>query len=360
MEARAAASLLDEFKNVPVRAERPQTFMEIGGYSHHEHVCSNLLAFFFDPKGSHNLGELFLNALMKSPGIENGEGSFGGNVLVDREVATEEGKLIDILIRSDLRTVLIENKIFAPANNPFDHYAAYQDRLENGDGVSYEDENKFKILLTLYPSRAGEKEGFVNLTHADIVRAVRSAIGDYISEAEPRYLPLLLDFLNTLGHFGEGTRMNHEYIELLGKRRAELEELLRGLDEIRGELKKKIQALGELIDFQRHEHVEQGNWKGSPYPAHVLQYRVNIDKSSFIMIRTIVSPSGWEIEFLSTKLPGRSELERMLKELEIPIKNNWPITYPTCFPYDADLNLIVPELQTLVDKIADKVAAPKG
>jgi hypothetical protein len=154
--------------------------------------------------------------------------------------------------------------------------------------------------------------------------------------------------------------MNHEYINLLGERRVEVEELLRGIDEIRGELKKKMQALGELIDFQRHEHVEQHNWKGYRYPAHVLQHKVNIDKSSFVMIRAIVSPSGWEIEFLSPKLPGRSELEKMLKELEIPIKNNWPLPYPTRFPYDADLSRIASELQELVDKIADKVAASKG
>ena len=56
--------LLDEFEGLPGRISRPQTFMEIGGYPHYENVCSNFLAFFFDPEGPHGLSSLFLDALV--------------------------------------------------------------------------------------------------------------------------------------------------------------------------------------------------------------------------------------------------------------------------------------------------------
>jgi predicted RNase H-like nuclease (RuvC/YqgF family) len=94
--------------------------------------------------------------------------------LPEIQVSPEEGRLlqllaeitgakriIDILIKSDSRAVLIENKIFAAADNPFDDYAAYLDLLRN--------EN-------------------VNLTHADFASAVRSRLEHHVSEADTRYL----------------------------------------------------------------------------------------------------------------------------------------------------------------------------
>lgn len=153
MNVHVAATLLDEFAKLPERIERPQTFMEIGGYPHYENVCSNFLAFFFDPEGPHKLGSLFLDALLDAVSVsEEGEG-FGGNVSVEREAGTTNGNRMDVLIKSDTHVVLIENKIFAATVNPFDDYSAYLDLLKDEDGVAYE--NKVKVLLMLYPSNEG-------------------------------------------------------------------------------------------------------------------------------------------------------------------------------------------------------------
>jgi hypothetical protein len=111
VDTQVAASLLDEFKKVQGRISRPQTFMEIGGYPHYENVCSNFLAFFFDPEGPHGLGSLFLDALVDSIGISGVEEGLGGNVSVEREVVTGAGNRTDLLVKSDSRAVLIENKI---------------------------------------------------------------------------------------------------------------------------------------------------------------------------------------------------------------------------------------------------------
>ena len=107
MDARAAAVLLDEFGKLPGRIERPKTFMEIAGYPHYENVCSNFLAFFFDPEGSHGLGSLFLDALLDSVGNAGEEEGLGGNVSVEREVVTGKGNRIDLLIKSDSHAMLI-------------------------------------------------------------------------------------------------------------------------------------------------------------------------------------------------------------------------------------------------------------
>jgi hypothetical protein len=109
LDPRTAASLLDEFKRLSGRFAQPQTFMEIDGYPHYENVCSNFLAFFFDPESPHGLGSLFLDALVGSVGIIGGERGLGDNVSVEREATTEAGNRIDLLVTSDSHAVLIEN-----------------------------------------------------------------------------------------------------------------------------------------------------------------------------------------------------------------------------------------------------------
>jgi hypothetical protein len=208
LDADTVAALLDEFKKLPGRIERPQTFMEIADYPHYENVCSSFLAFFLDPEGPHGLGSLFLDALIESAGVAGRGQSFGGNVSVEREVATEAGNRIDILTKSDSHAVLIENKIFAAVANPFDDYTAYLDRLKNEAGAAYEGK---KILLTLYPSSEGAGQDFVNVTHAEFISSVRSVLGYHVFTADTRYLTLMLDFLNTLEHLREGTRMNQGF-----------------------------------------------------------------------------------------------------------------------------------------------------
>ena len=167
---------MDKFGKLPALVERSQTFMEIAGYPHYENVCSNFLAFFFDPEGSHGLGSLFLDALADSVSITGGEEGLGGNVSVEREVSTDKGNRIDILIKSDSYAVLIENKIFAAVANPFKDYAEYLDNLKNENGEAYAEDKKTKILLTLYPSSEGAEWCFVNLTHADFASTIRSAL----------------------------------------------------------------------------------------------------------------------------------------------------------------------------------------
>jgi PD-(D/E)XK nuclease superfamily len=127
-------------RNTVAQQKQIMRFMplEIAGYPHYENACSNFLAFFFDPEGPHGLENLFLRSLMDSVGAAGAdEGGFGGNVSVEREVHTAEGNRIDILITSDSRAVLIENKIFAAVANPFEDYSDHLDRLKNADGDPY-------------------------------------------------------------------------------------------------------------------------------------------------------------------------------------------------------------------------------
>jgi hypothetical protein len=363
LDPQAAASLPDECKNLPGRiSARPQTFMEIGGYPQYENVCSNFLAFFLYPEGSHGLGNLFLDALMGSVGIPDWEVGLGGNVSVEREVTTEAGNRIDLLITSDSYAVLIENKIFAAVANPFEDYAAYLDRLKNEGGNPYKEENKFKVLLTLYPSGEGAEWGFVNRIHADFASAVRSRLGHHVSKADTRYLTLMLDFLNTLENLGEGTRMNHEFINLLAERSDEVAAFLKGTTEVRSEVKTKALALGERVDLQNHQDILLIPWQ--PNPNHqlkyLLHYRVPIDDPhmSYVVVQPFISPGGWRMQTfyrVSSKSQNHLELQKLLGENGIPPEAE-ALIHPKQFAYEEeDLDSIAAVVEQELSRIADIV-----
>lgn len=372
MDARPAAVLLDKFRKLPDRIERPQTFMEIAGYPHYENVCSNFLAFFFDPEGPHGLGSLFFAALLYSVSIAGRERDFGRNVSVEREVGTAVGNRIDILIKSDSHAVLIENKIFAAVDNPFKDYAEYLDSLQNENGEAYAEDKKIKILLTLYPSGDGSDDCFRNLTHAGFASAVRSRLGHHVSTADTRYLTLMLDFLNTLENLGEGSRMNQEFVKLLAERSDEVEKFLIGTKQVRDEERGKVQELGALIDLKDYPNVRQLPWQPNPNYSlkHFLQHRVHINEESYVVIEPVISPNGWEIQLFYRVPQGaqnRLELEALLKENEIPPEND-PFIHPKRFAYD-DENLegiatVIQEelsrMAAVVQEIADKVSRSVG
>jgi len=63
--------ILNEFKAVKfVGKTSTKTFMQVTGYPHFENVCSNILAFFFNPKEEHNLNDLFIWSLLETTGEE--------------------------------------------------------------------------------------------------------------------------------------------------------------------------------------------------------------------------------------------------------------------------------------------------
>ena len=349
------AALLDTFRQVPSPPERLPTLMEITGYPHYENVCNNLLAFFFDPSNPHGLGTLFLDALARAAGIENGEGTMSGGVEVEREAATEAGNSIDILIRSDSHAILIENKIFASIANPFADYAAHLDSLA-------EHRDKHKFVLTLKP--VGESverigHGFRNITHEQLVNEIRGLLGCYVAGADTRYLTFMLDFLNTLDNLQGGMVMNPEFVEFLASKQDEANDFFLKINSFREELRSKLRGLRTLIDVTSYSNVQQGWWRPQDRPlvdylVHTI--RNNTTQDFVIGIDTIIAPNGWEIQIYprGNAPDGRERLRVLLQTLEIPFEEEKEGVrfVSTRFLYSADLNEIAQSVKKVVYKLA--------
>ncbi len=340
--------LLDEFKKLPDRVERPPTFMEIAGYPHYENVCSNVLAFFMDPGEPHGLGALVLNALVSVGDSAESDKAIGGSASVEREVSTDAGNRIDILITSDDHAILIENKIHASVGNPLDDYANYLDQTANG-------RSKHKFLLTLDPIGEGSDWGFANLTYEEFDEKIRSLLGHYVSGADTRYLTIFLDFLNTLKNLNKGTRMDPQFVSLLAERYDDAENFLAEIETLKKELRKKVRDLRNSIDVEGYRNVEQSFYRTTTGLGDSLIYDIRILEDLVTQVEAWISPTGWEIWFWPE--PGDYlELKGLLQGLVIPFEEHREdgFSYQDNFAhkYDADLYGIRTSLQDLIDKLA--------
>lgn len=119
-----------------------ETYFDICGYPHYENVVSNVLAFFFDPFKPHELKNTCIEALIhiSNPEIENIDEVWE----VDREVRTDKGTFIDILIKNDDYVVLIENKVYADLYNDLEGYLRFVKKISTA--TSYTD-----CTLLTYP-----------------------------------------------------------------------------------------------------------------------------------------------------------------------------------------------------------------
>ena len=122
------------------------TFFNVAGYPHYENVVSNILQFFFSPKGEHGFEDLWLKALLNSF-QKNANKKIDVESLyvagdIEREVYTENKKRIDILIPLNKFVIVIENKIYSGVNNPFEEY-------HNEIVKRYPDKKIIEILLSI-------------------------------------------------------------------------------------------------------------------------------------------------------------------------------------------------------------------
>lgn len=340
--------LLDEFEKLPERVERPRTFMEIAGYPHYENVCSNILAFFMDPEEPHGLGTLVLDALTRASSISDVDEGFGGNVSIEREVNTDVGNRIDILITSDDHAILVENKIYASVNNPFADYTDYLDRIANG-------RVKRKILLTVSSTSEGKDSGFANLVYEKFLEQIRSLLGRYVSSADTRYLTMFLDFLNTLEDLNKGTRMDPEIVNLISDRREDIEKLLIEVRRFQDEMRYKVQTLGQFIDVGEYQKVAQRVWRPRTGLIDMLIYDITFWEGQRFEVAAIVSPEGWKIR-LQLLPRDASKLRALLESVSIPFEETGQVEgqfiHTERFDYNEDLRRIKPALQDIVGKIA--------
>lgn len=305
--------LLQAFRALPV-TKNSLTFMEVSGYPHYENVCSNILGFYFDPHAEHGLKDLFLKAFLLMAGFD--EKPSLGKVSVYREFGTGEGR-IDLLIDIDDFTIGIENKIFHGLNNDLIDYGRTIDK----QGVK--EKHVIKAVLGLKPIQGVLDGGFSSYTYNQFWRQVKNMLGDYISDAEPKWLTYLIEFINTTTNLaGENMELKQSDQFFIEHNQVVLE-LIAERDAFVQRLSYRIRELAELMK----ETEEARLLVVPPYPCSHdrLVFDFKFGNAFEISFDLFLTPAGWNLTLFGRGAPSHAYLLKLLEQPELKARIGNPI-----------------------------------
>lgn len=297
--------LLSKFDTIPKLEQREPTFMEIAGYPHYENVCSNILAFFFDSNENHNLKELFVESILECLKCDYNEIDYRV-ISVRREELTTKGNRIDLVIECEDIIIVIENKIWAKLHNELSDYKLFIHK-------KYKNKTKRFVVLSLNKtmSKAEEKErGFVNITHESFIEVIQQKIGSRLIHANNKYIPFLLDFLETTLNHTKPEIMNEEMQKFFIEEKENIENLFKEkekIDKVINRIAKSVR--NQLEDVRGYPNIKQSIWRG-----FVLYHNVSIG-DVIVSVDCVFRLEGIAIRIWLRK--GKANNEEFLRSLEI-------------------------------------------
>ncbi len=302
--------LLHQFASLPVTSKSKSIF-DIAGYSHYENVSSNILAFYLDPNNEHGLGDLLLSSLMDLVnGNENLAGenesyqdniqSYQDNIQIDREVSTDKGGRIDIVIETGNQIVGIENKIFHHLNNDLADYSATLDKRAKQNELRV-----VKIILSI--KREQESSGFVCVTYDAFWSQIRKQLGDYISPSSQKWLLYLVDFMSSIEELNGGKNMEIDENDQFFIENEELiNKLIKGREQFSTKLNDRVKSLGEKLKktgkpVEYRRRIYNGSF------GSCLVHDFNLSDHS-IALDLYIFPKGWELTLFGRNKSSQSYL----------------------------------------------------
>lgn len=306
-------SLFESLKGIKPVQTRRKTFMDVSGYPHYENVVSNILAFLLDDSEEHGMQNLWMDALMSiSLGSENKRETHG--ISVEREVYTENGNRIDLLITSDDYIVCIENKVFSDVGNDLaDYEKTAKKRVVDGK------ELVCRVLSLDYADY--KNESFKNILYKDLFEEVRKNIGNYLDSCDNTWLTYMKDFIATIESLNGGTMINQEFQEMYRKqylvikqleeeKTAYLNAVKAKTAEVQDILKEKWKMLKEEYEYPCDAKVWDTPYasKAEMRSSAIIDLNLNLKGTKCIAIETSRDAWGWHIALLDRKGKQSGEL----------------------------------------------------
>ncbi len=205
MEIKELSEFIGKFKQIKINKLPVQTFLEISGFPQWENVCSNILAFYFNPNKPHKLDDLLLISLIETINSKQNEivkilTEAELNKLCKVEIVNKSSikihreypansKRIDIVIETDVFVFGIENKIGAMLYNDLKQYTDSICKLANG---------KFYLGIVLSVKKENPFAKFISITYTEFFQQIEKNISKYMYHADSKFLSMLLDFMQTI------------------------------------------------------------------------------------------------------------------------------------------------------------------
>ena len=245
-------TILSDFSKIP-KINTDLTWLEICKYpqSRFEEICSRILAFYLDPNAEHRMNDLWISALLDVVGKSDWY-DYRHNIKVNTEEYAD-GKRIDITIVSDDYVIAIENKIMAELYNPLDVYKNYISK-------AYPKKKQLLIVLSLKPildKHLLTKNNVQRYSYQDLFSKVNSRIGNYIADANHKYLTHLIDFMKTIDNMNNNSSQLEK--TFFANNRKDIDELIKRYEQY------KAYILQTQIDYisllkEKTNVLTGGNW----------------------------------------------------------------------------------------------------
>ena len=343
--------LLLAFRSLP-QTHRSRTFMEISGYPHYENVATNILAFYFDPAAEHGLGDLLVSAFLQMAGFK--DVPTVEHVQLHREFGTEERNRIDLILDGESFTIGIENKIFHWLANDLEDYGEVIDR--HGQSKSL----VIKAVLGLHPveDKALLKGGFSSYTYGQLWKQVRSMLGHYISNADPKWVSHLIDFMATTTNLAGENMELQKTDKFFIEHNEIIEKMLTERDAFLGRLNQKVSTLCTMMK----EATASALLNGEPwvYAGSCVVLDLYFANCYAIAFDLYLRPSGWELQLFGRNKKSGAYLERLLGQRTLktraanaPLNGNRHIMQT--WPIDADLGVMRDALCSWIDAVDQAV-----
>lgn len=282
--------LLHDFDSLP-DALKSESIFDIAGYPHYENVCSNILAFYLNPNNEHGLGNLLFSSLMNLVG---GNESNQDNVQIDREVSTNKGGRLDIVIETDNQIIGIENKIFHHLNNDLSDYSDSIDDWAKPNQLT-----SVKIILSL--RREQESSGFVNVTYEDFFAKIRERFGNYINTSSQKWVLYLVDFMSAIEKLNGESMGLDKSDQFFIENEDRVNALLNARNKFISKLNSKVR---ELSDMTPKPTECERKWIYAK-SCLVLDFMLSGHSIAFDLY---VSPQGWELQLFGRNIKSQAYL----------------------------------------------------
>ncbi len=221
---------------IPKIKSKPKTFLGIAKQPHYENVLSNIYAFYFEVNEVHKFKDLFVISLLELINKETTqiESFFDFNVFTEFSVSDQ--KRIDILLHNDEQAIIIENKVYHHLNNDLEVYY-------NGVNAI----NKMGVVLSLHSINNISNPHFINITHLQLLNQVMSNLGNYILNANDKYIVFLKDFYqNTINLSTE--IMKTTDIDFYLKNRDSIHQTARFLNRFKAYVKLEVEKACDILN----------------------------------------------------------------------------------------------------------------
>ena len=318
-------------KKIPVKEK---TFMDISGYPHYENVCSNILAFYFNPNEEHNLGDVVVRAFCDavSEKIDKLDNIDTSNLNIEREYSTIKGNRLDILMTNDNDVAIgIENKIYAALYNDLSDYSKTIDNLHKSMSI--------KVVLSLYNNEEKMQDtDFINVTYKEFFDKLKIYLLD-IEDKYNKWYIFLQEFIKNLEDYKGDIEMTDEIIKWMSIHEKEIKEFGKLKDIVNDEISKKVkeikQTLENKLDIDSIK-IWVGDLEKTCYIASPNKY--NIDAS--------ISYTGWRIGTFTWNVSKSNYIKQIIdnseyKVLEDDGNHRWIFKYDYNEPIDSIINKVI-------------------